>query len=186
MTISILRQHRTVGLGLMILLLIVASGCTSRYRLDLFIDLDETRKRVSVEDSDFVMDAVLGDPMDDNKIIPGDGNMAVVTIGTRWKASGKAELSIVGFDDYLRMQIYLSLPQKPQTDSLPLVNNSVAEMLGHYEQSRAQRVFLARDGFYRVDSVAASKLFITLQGDYANSLGEVVSFDGKFRVDTKR
>jgi len=177
------RQRCAISLSLLIGLLTVAGGCTSRYRLDMFIDLDEIYKRVDVESSDYVMDAVLGDPMTDDKIVPGDGSVAVVTIGTRWKAKGKAELSIVGFDEYLRMQIYLGLAPLPGPDSVQLVDNSVAQMLGQYDQPPARRVFLAENGFYRIDSVSAGNLFITLQGDYANTLGEVVTFNGEFWLD---
>ena len=152
-----------------------------RYRLDLFIDLDETRQKVDVENQNYVMDAVLGDLMAEDKIIPGDGNVGVITIGTRWKASGKAELAIVGFDEYLRMQIYLELPLMPKPDSLPLVGKSVAQMLGRYDQSPVQKTFIAKDGFYRIDSIASRDVFITLQGDYANNLGKTVSFEGQFR-----
>ncbi len=175
------KPHYVIGLSLVISLLAVVGGCASRYRLDMFIALDETRKKVDVENTAYVMDAVLGDPMAENKIVPGDGNVGTITVGTRWKAAGKAELSLIGFDEYLRMQIYLELPPMPKPDSLPLPGNSVAQMLGHYDQSPAQRAFLAKDGFYRIDSVRSREVFVTLRGDYANNLGKTVSFDGQFR-----
>ena len=64
---------------------VLLAGCTSRYRLDLFMVIDGRDKKVSVESTEYIIDARLNDPFDDNKIAAGEGGVVVLTTGTRGK-----------------------------------------------------------------------------------------------------
>jgi len=168
--------------GLLMLLVLTMGACTSRYRMDFYMDLEEVRKKVDVDDAQYVMDVDLGDPLADEKLTVGSGSVAIVSVNTRWKSRRQSDFAMLNYDENLRFQIYVQLPGQLQPDSSELVGQSFAQMLGRYDQAPGRKTFMANSGFWRIDSVASGHLFMTLQGEYENNVGTAVTFDGRFKV----
>ena len=164
----------------------LSAACASRYRLDLYLTLEESRQSISVEATQFVMDAAIGNPYGDDKVEVGPGNVAVVTIGTRGVRVEGHRWSALGFDEYFRCQIYLQVHPRPKRDSLILVDRSLVHILGRYELPIEERVFLPREGYYIVDSVTDRSIFFTIDGSFANKTGDQIEFDGRFQVHHNR
>ena len=165
-----------------ILVLMQLVACTSRYRLDLYLISDETRWKIKVEQTQYIVDGVLGTPMAEEKIVPGNGNCIVLMTGTRGKNVDTDPSTLVSYDQYLRYRIYLQLPARPQTGSFELVNNSFVQLMGHYEVSADQKVFLPRMGRLVIDSISGKHLYGDIDGRFTNNQGEPVALQGKFKV----
>lgn len=165
---------------------LLSAACASRYRLDLYLTLAENRQSINVESTQYVMDAVIGDPYGNDKVEVGPGNVAVVTIGTRGMRVAGHRWSALDFDEYFRCQIYLQVPPWPKPDSLVLVDRSLVHILGRYEMPIGERVFLPHDGYYIVDSVTDRSIFFTIDGAFTNKTGDLIEFDGRFQVNHNR
>ncbi len=162
------------------------AACASRYRLDLYLTLAESRQSISVESTQYVMDAVIGDPYDDDKVVVGPGNVAVVTIGTRGMRVEGHQWSALGFDEYFHCQIYLQVPPWPKLDSSVLIDRSLVHILGRYELPIEERVFLPHEGYYIIDSVTDRSIFFTIDGAFTNKTGDQIEFDGRIKVNRNR
>ncbi|UCD65051.1 MAG: hypothetical protein JSW34_06370, partial [Candidatus Zixiibacteriota bacterium] len=105
------KKIRIIKAAAAVSLLVVLSSCglVSRYRLDLFVSSGDTHRKVAVEHTQFVKDAVLGDPYGESKMVAGEGHVAVVTVGTRWDSQESKRFTLLGFDQYWRCRIYLQL-----------------------------------------------------------------------------
>lgn len=165
---------------------LLSAACASRYRLDLYLTLAESRHRISVESTQYVMDAVIGNPYADDKVEVGPGNVAVVTIGTRGMRVEGHRWKALGFDEYFRCQVYLQVPPMPGPDSSVLVDRSLVHILGRYELPIDERVFLPREGYYIVDSVTDHSIFFTIDGTFGNKTGSQIELDGRFKVNHNR
>ncbi len=105
------KLHSPVIILTIIACLLCSCGVTSRYRLDLFVSEHDVTKKVDVEQTQFVADAVIGDPFSDNNLVSGQGNVAVLTVGTRWNPKDVSEdFKLMGFDQYWRCRLYIELP----------------------------------------------------------------------------
>ncbi|MDH3891100.1 MAG: hypothetical protein OEV49_08435 [candidate division Zixibacteria bacterium] len=164
-------------------LLLLFLGCASRYRLDLYLTVEEDRRHIQVESTQYVWGAVLGNPYGDNKLDEGNGHVAVVTIGTRQSKGKKSSWHGFSSDEYMRCQFYMQVPSKADPDSTVLAGNTLVHLLGRYELSTEERVFLPKEGFYLLDSIADQSLYFSVDGTFANKGGEQLKFDGKVRVD---
>jgi hypothetical protein len=165
-------------MGLLLLLL----GCTSRYRLDLYLIRGENRKKVKVESTQFIREAVLGNPYSRDKVVNGKGNCVVLTTGTRGERVGGEASDFISWDRYLRYDIYLQLPLDRPSGSIPLKNNAFLSLLGQFARPADETVYIATGGQLIVDSVTDKRLFATIDGQFANAVGEPVSFKGQFKV----
>ena len=166
-----------------ITLLILMSGCASRYHLDLYLTVEENRRQIQVESTQYVWDAVLGNPYADNKLDEGIGHIAIVTTGTRLKGDQKSLWHGFSSDEYLRCQLYMEVPPEASTDTSALAGKALVHLLGRYELPIEERIFLPKDGFYTLDSIIDEGLFFTVDGIFVNKSGERLRFDGKFKVD---
>ena len=167
---------------LLFITLIGLVSCVSRYRLDLYITADETREKAKVETTEFVKDAALGNFDSERKIKAGDFNVAIVTSslrGQRVKLNTEYALS---FDENLRIMLYLQFPKEISEGEIDLVGNSCAQLLGRYDWSPKQKLFMPQSGMVRVDSVKAEYLFSTVDGEFKNADGKSCRFDGQFRI----
>ncbi len=165
---------------------LLSAACASRYRLDLYLTLAESRQRIGVESTQYVMDAVIGNPYADDKVEVGPGNVAVVTIGTRGMRVEGRQWEALGFDEYFRCQVYLQVQPWPKPDSSVLVDRSLVHILGRYELPIEERVFLPREGYYIIDSVTDRSIFFTINGAFTNKTGDQIEFDGRIKVDRNR
>ena len=167
---------------MLILPLILSCGITSRYRLDLFVQSEEMEKKVDVESTQFVKDAVLSDPFQDVKYVGGDGDVAVVTVGTRWNPHDNDRFTLLGFDEYWRCRIFLQLPDDSQPGQLGLHGASFLQLLGHYQLPPEEKIFLPKQGSVVVDSVTSDNVFVTIDAVYASEADRSVKFTGQFKV----
>lgn len=158
------------------------AACASRYRMELYQTADEVRRKAKVEQTQYFRDARLLDPQNDNKIEPGAGNVLLLTTGTRGETREAAPYAVLGYDEYLRLEVYFQLPQAVVVDSIPLQDHSFVWVLGRYDRPRESRLFMPESGYLVVDSIAGKRLFGTLDGTYRNGEGVPLQFDGKFKV----
>ena len=164
------------------LILLIFFGCTSRYRLDLYMSLGEQQKRVKVERTEFILDAELGDPFADQKIIAGNGGVIIVTTGSRGAKLKNEVEGIFGFDEYLSSRLLLQVKQPLQKDSLSLTGNSFVHLLGKYDWTPEAKIFMPQEGYLRIDSVTSKNLFGTVDGTFLNEQEQEISFNGRFKV----
>ena len=168
------------------LMLLVFIGCTSRYRLDLYMSLGEKQKRVKVERTEFVLDAELGDPFADQKIIAGDGGVVIVTTSARGDKLETELEGIFGFDEYLSSRLLLEVKQPLQKDSSNLVGSSFVHLLGKYDWTPEAKIFMPQEGYLKIDSVTSKNLFGTVDGTFLNEREQEIAFNGRFKVKISR
>ena len=174
--------------AILLLASLVASGCTSRYRLDLFLVRGAERAKIDVEGSRYTIDSRLGNPFEAPRVVPGNASTVVIETGMRGqKMESPIPLTLgLGTDEYLRYAIYVELPsQPPRPETIGLTENSFVRMLGHYEIPAREKVFLPESGQFVIDSVKSGSLYGTFRNAFwANEDGNRVGFDGrvKFKV----
>ncbi|UCE25175.1 MAG: hypothetical protein JSU74_03780 [Candidatus Zixiibacteriota bacterium] len=162
--------------------LLVACGITSRYRLDLFVASEDARKKVDVEQTEFVRDAALGDPFGDYKYLEGDASVAVITVTTRWDRLETERFRLLGFDEYWRCRLFLELPQPLQEGQIVLEGSSFLQLMGRYDVEAGDKIFLPVEGSCAIDSVTSKNVFFSIEGKYANRKEEPLEFSGQFKV----
>jgi hypothetical protein len=162
--------------------LVLLAACTSRYRLDLFeIRGDETRK-IKVEKTEYVIDGVLNTPYERDKIVPGQGNCIVLYTGARGESGEVGFGNLMGYDAYLQYRVFLQLPSRPEVTTYNLSNNAFVQLLGRYEASPEENMYLGADGTLAIDSIPKHRLFGTIDGTFKNAAGDQVKFRGQFKV----
>ena len=163
-------------------LLLTLAACSSRYRLDLHMVFDDERQNVKVEQTQYVLDAALGDAVTDQRVVAGDGNVAIITAATRGKALAKGKMSVFQFDEYFRCRVYLELPSPPKTGTRDLKGNSFVQILGRYDQSAEEKIFLPVSGSFAVDSVATDNLYMSINGMFRNRSDIPLELDGRLKL----
>lgn len=161
---------------------LLVAGCASRYRLDLFMVIDGRDKKVSVEHTEYIIDARLNDPFDDKKVVAGEGGVVVLTTGARGKVLKSGVSDLFGFDEYLTCRLYLQVANPPVPDSLNVAGNSFVQLLKRYDWVPEAKVFLPQSGYFVIDSVTSTNIFCMVRGDYKNEGGIPLSFKGRFKV----
>ena len=149
---------RFVSLFCMLTLLI---GCSSRYRLDLYLTSEGYRKKVKVEDATFLYDTALNDPYARQKTITGDASTLIITTGTRRQQTDDKRVFALGFDEYLRCRLYLQLPPMPVAGTVELPGIRTEP---------------------RLHPITSKHLFGTIHALYRNDSGAPIQFDGQFKV----
>ncbi|MFZ5979745.1 MAG: hypothetical protein ACOYVF_03855 [Candidatus Zixiibacteriota bacterium] len=168
----------------MILLTLLVFACSSRYRMEMFMDTGDERREVRVEEKEFFPNTVLNDPYADMKLLNGDGNCLIVTIGARGDhvETDRLKNLIFEYDEYLKKRIYLQLPGELRPMAINLTGKSFIQLLGRYDQPADNKIFVPQSGTLVIDSLVNQMLFATLNGLYATNSGETVAFDGRFKV----
>ena len=108
---------------IIILLLLSIVSCSSRYRLDLFMKTETGNKKVKVEKTDYISNVRLGDPFGDIKILPGESNVGILTVGSRGFSYKRAAEDFLTFDEYLRNRIYFQFPLPLKRGTFDLKDN---------------------------------------------------------------
>jgi len=165
---------------------LLLTACSSRYRRNLYLVEGSELNKVKVEKTEYIIDGVLGAPLGRDKVIAGPGNCVILTTGSRGEVSGGEETGLVDYNQYLRYKIFLQLPSRLQVGPLPLNNNSFVQLLGYYELPAEEKIFIARSGEFSVDSLSDKHLFGSLDGTFENNLNQPVAFRGEFRVKIDR
>ncbi len=161
---------------------LAACGITSRYRLDLFVASEDARKKVDVEQTEFVRNAVLADPYSEYKYVEGDASVTVVTVTTRWDRLETERFRLLGFDEYWRCRLFLQLPKPLQAGEIVLQGNSFLQLMGRYDVDAEDKIFLPAGGSCAIDSVTSKNVFFSIEGKYTNRQDEPLEFSGQFKV----
>jgi hypothetical protein len=161
----------------------IVTSCANRYRMDLYLTMGEKSKRVDVEQTQYAPMTILAGPEAEIKIVQGMGNTVMIGTGTRGERQEKlTKYDVFGFDQFLHYQIYVQLPVQLTPGPVPLQGNSFVQILGQYELEQKKRLFLPQAGNFVIDSVSHKHLFGTLKGEYANSDGARLAFDGRIKI----
>ncbi|MEW6051918.1 MAG: hypothetical protein AB1644_12770 [Candidatus Zixiibacteriota bacterium] len=164
---------------------VVAAGCASRYRLELFLTAEESRRKIKVEGTEYIANALI-DPTSDEKTAAGPGNCIVLILGARGERGKTPQYSAISYDEYLLYRVYLQLPVEPKPSTIPLSGNAFVQLIGRYDQPVEAKLFLPDYGTLVVDSISSHHLFGTIDGRFKNSRGEPLTVDGKFKVRVAR
>ena len=165
-----------------ILLAILAVGCTSRLRMDLFLTVDDNRRKVKVESTEYIPGATFGNPMGQTKVHPGEGNVVSVLTSTRGKRGKTGPENVLSFDETLRSRLYIQLPPVIQAGSIALDGNTFVQMLGRYDWTAASKIFLPVSGNLMIDSVTSKYLFISVNTRYLNDRQLPFEYDGRLKI----
>ncbi len=158
------------------------SACSSRYRLDLYLTAQEERGRAKIETTELVKAAALGEIDTEISLIPGNGDVAIVTTGRRGKLLKKGSQYALAFDEHLRVKLYLELPLDLHKAQYPMIDNSCAQLLGNFEMPPEQKIFGPVDGQFSIDSLKGSMLYLTVDGRFENKEKQVIELDGQFKM----
>lgn len=164
------------------LLLPLATGCVSRYRLDLYVASEGITKKVKVEQTQFIEGTTLSDPYGDAKIVAGAGNTVIVTMGTRWGRGRPDSPRLFSFDEYWKSHLYLQVTRPVETGRCEVRDRSFVRTLGRYDLNQEDKVFLPSSGYFAVDSVTTKHVFITIDSEYENRSGQPLRLSGAFKV----
>ena len=169
--------------AIFILLAVIIGACTSRYRLDLFQVTNGERKKVKIEQTQYVPGTVLSALNGEIKVVPGDGNVAVVTTGTRGGQTKREAEYVLSFDEYLRGRLYFQLAWPLRAaDTVDLPGNAYLHLLGQYDWPPEATIFSPQSGQLVVDSVTSKNLYATVSGLFRNNADLTYEFDGSFKV----
>ncbi len=179
------RPHSHTCIRLLLLILSLSSfvvGCTSRYRMSLYLVAESKRKKVKIEQTEFIPGMALGDPTIGEKPHPGESDIFVVATGVRGKRAENEDSRLFSFDEYLRCRLFVQLPKDFTAGAIPALKNAFVQILGRYDQPLEQRLYLGRGGTITVDSTNSKHLYATIDALFLNSLDDSLRFDGRFRV----
>lgn len=168
-----------------IVLTLVTLGCASRYSLPLYLDVDNKRQKVTVEQTQYLLNARLGDPYNDQKTLPGKATCLVLLTSVRGQRYDPGGPNVLGFDENLRFRLFIELPPTLKPDTVQLKARSFAHMLGRYFLKPEEKIFLPDTGSLVIDSVTAKFMYGTVNARFANTKGVPVVFDGQFRARIK-
>lgn len=159
--------------------------CTSRYRLDLYMTADESRRKMKLEGSEFSSGAAIN-PAGESILQPGPADCITLTLATRGQRNEAPPYSALWYDEYLIFKVYLQLPPSVKPATIPLAGNSLVYLAGRYDQPADTKRYLPTEGTLVVDSVTTHYLFGTINGAFINPKSQVVSVDGRFKVRVSR
>ena len=181
-----MRRLRIISVFLLVTALVV--GCSSRYRLELFMDFGEERKKVKVEQTEFLQNTTLNQPFADVKVLQGTGNCLIITISTRGDKlpTDRYRTLMLEYDEYLTQKLYIQLPFELEAQKLSLSGNSFIHLLGRYDQQPEKKIFVPQSGSLVIDSLAKNTLYGTIDGRFENSDKLALVVDGKFKVKMDR
>ncbi len=168
------------------MLLAIVASCTSRYKVDLFMSFEESRRKVKIEATEYVQESTLGDPYSDEQVISGKENTLILRIGTRGENLTEGKKSFIRYDEYFRARIFLTLPAIPVVTTLPLKDNSFVQIMGRYEIDAIDKIFIPDSGTFVIDSISGDKLYGTLDGHFKNHSNDLLRYEGQFRAKIKR
>lgn len=172
----------TLSIILIILLISVLLSCSAKYSRNLFMTYNEDQSKVKIEEAKYIPGSVIANPFKEVKIKSGDGSMIILVTGSRGNTMKDMTDIIIGFDKYIKHTMYFQLPALPETGTYKLKDQSLIQLMGHYELPEASKIFLPVSGFISVDSINGNKMFGTVKGKYENN--DKISFDlsGNFTV----
>ncbi len=168
------------------LLLFLTFGCTSRYRLDLFVTDEGSRGNAKVLQREFIVGSQLADPYADVKVVPGTGNTIVVTMNRRGQRHATEYGSVLGYDESLRYRLYVHLPGEPSPQTIPLAENSFVNLVGRYDLPAESKIYRPTSGEMVIDSISKGHLFATVNAQFANSAGAAITLDGRVKLKITR
>jgi len=164
-------------------LIIVSLSCASRYRMDLFLTLEQERYNLNIEQSRLLPNTILVFDQSNNRITNGIGNTSIVTVGTKVKDTIQANYPLFQMDEYLRCDLYIQFPDiiKPATSDLQ--ENALLEILEKYEVPAEEKLFMPVSGTCTVDSITPQHIFCSVTGEFANNKGRTLTIDGAFKIE---
>jgi len=154
----------------------------------MFMDFGEERKKVKVEQTEFLENTTLNQPFADIKVLQGTGHCLIVTISTRGEKlpTDRFRTLMFEYDEYLMQKLYIQLPFEFEAQKISLSGNSFIHLLGRYDQPPETKIFVPQSGSLVIDSLAKNTLYGTIDGRYENSEKMVVVVEGKFKVKMNR
>lgn len=182
-----------VSVALLLLALLLPT-CSTRYRMDLYYLDDGARTKIDIDNATFTPDTRLNYPHDTPAIVRGDRSTAVIEVGMRGAPIDTGGLyQPLTFDRLIQYRIYLELPNTPfpnVPDTIPLDGNSYVRLMGFYEQTPNEKLYLPStkvprdtDPIFVIDSVRSNNLYGTFHDAYwVNSKGDRIGFDGRLKM----
>jgi len=156
--------------------------CVSRYKMNLYLVAESQRKKVKVEQTEFIPGMELGDPTTGSTPHPGERDILMVATGVRGRRAESESSRLFSFDEYLRCRLFVQLPKDFTAGTIAAQKNSFVQIMGRFDQPLEERIYTGRSGSITVDSVNSKHLYASIDALYRNSLDDSLRFDGRFRV----
>lgn len=165
------------------LVILLMFGCTSRLRTTLLLVSDsETNHKLTIDQTHFYPESILGDGLSDTKVIPGNRNVGVLTISTRWLMIDKAEEDFV-LNEKWKAHLYLQFPAEIQSaDTVGLQLNSFVNVREYYQLPVGQKLFEPQSGYFVIDSILKREMYVSVNGSFKNSNDISFGIAGKFKL----
>lgn len=162
--------------------IIFISGCTSRYRLDLYLIADNEQRKVKVERTEYFTGTVLAEPDSEQKLMRGDGITILIETGVRGKTVLSPSSELFSFDEYFRCRILVQLEKDSSIRVIEVADNSLVQIMGRYDLPVEDKLYHGLSGKVVIDSVTKKHLYAAIDAEYRNRLDDRLSFKGKFKV----
>ncbi|MDF1543732.1 MAG: hypothetical protein P1R58_01375, partial [bacterium] len=134
------------------------------------------------ETTELVKSATIEPTESEIKLVPGDGDVAIITTGRRGKTHHVGTQYALAFDQHLRVKLFLELPTKLEKARFPVLDNSGAQLLGNYEMPAEQKVYAPITGEFSVDSLTSTMLFLTVDASFESVTSDTIKLDGQFKM----
>lgn len=171
---------------LLLLILFSVVGCTARYRLVMQVSYEDQTSILKPAGTRFYPGAAAV-PSPTETIIPGEGNLLVLSLPVPGARAGEAGVELLAFDQRLVARVYLPLGSAPGPGSMPLrQEESYLLLLGDYLMPEQERQFSPVDSRLVIDSLVGRKLFATIEARFINSNQQVIAITGQFRAPIGR
>jgi hypothetical protein len=171
---------RFAQIVVVVMLLGLLFGCSSRYKLDLNMTVNDVERATRVEGTSYFIDAGINQISSGDRVIPSDStNVLLARLNVTGDLLNTPGSAMFGFAEQLTALLYLTMPQNDSTTVLPLTQRSLIELVGRYDWKREQTFFYPLSGDVAIDSTTRSHLFLTIDGLFRNIDDNKIALNGR-------
>ncbi len=157
-------------------------GCSSRYRTELSIVTDTFSASQKAELNKYYKNAALNNPFREEKIIPGDKNIAVLDLTVRGKKLESSPGEFLTFDEIVKLRIYLQFNSQLSPGVTQLKDNAFISLRENYELSEDDKIFVPVTGELSLDSVSGKHIFASVNGSFFNKKEQKIELSGTIKI----
>lgn len=169
----------------LVLIVAVMIGCSSRYRLEFSVITDTFSATQKAELNKFYKKAMLNNPFREEKIIPGNKNVAVLDMSLRGKKLSSSTEEFLSFDELVKLRIYLQFNKKLSPGVAELKDNAFIALLENYQLDKDDKIFIPKSGQLSLDSLAGDHIFVTVNGSFYNKKEQKIKLNGRVKIRIK-
>lgn len=131
---------------MLLLILSMTVGCSSRYRMSVHVTSENGIKRTSVKEIKLINNASLNNPYREEKLIPGDNSVAIIELNFRGQEKESKIEQLLSYDENVRLKLFLQISHPLKIENLTALDNSFAQLLEHFELPADEKMFIPKSG----------------------------------------